>query len=261
MSLRPPASTSIRMRVAPASSEFSRSSLTTEAGRSTTSPAAIWFATRSESTWMRPMERQWPVVGGQWSVSQMTTTLVKRRQVSYCQSMREISRRNFLWQAACLTASAALPHLEAIAARGSSQSRLAADKLRPQFHLLPAANWMNDPNGPIFYRRALPHVFSVQPQWCRSGDTMHWAHATSPDMIHWQHEPVAIAPTPNGWDRDGVFSGSIVLDGYDADSDLYRSTAARVACGSHARRRRTTNGARCSAWRWRRTRACALGRN
>src|SRR6202789_3391309 len=55
MSLRPPASTSMRMRVAPASREFSRSSLTTEAGRSTTSPAAIWFATTSERMRMRPM--------------------------------------------------------------------------------------------------------------------------------------------------------------------------------------------------------------
>ena len=54
MSLRPPASTSTRMRVAPASSEFSRSSLTTEAGRSTTSPAAIWLATWSESTRILP---------------------------------------------------------------------------------------------------------------------------------------------------------------------------------------------------------------
>ncbi len=55
MSLRPPASTSIRMRVLLASREFSRSSLTTEAGRSTTSPAAIWLATWSDRTWMRPM--------------------------------------------------------------------------------------------------------------------------------------------------------------------------------------------------------------
>ena len=45
MSLRPPASTSTRMRVAPASRAFSSSSFTTEAGRSTTSPAAIWLAT------------------------------------------------------------------------------------------------------------------------------------------------------------------------------------------------------------------------
>jgi beta-fructofuranosidase len=41
---------------------------------------------------------------------------------------------------------------------------------------------------------------------------MNWAHATSPDMIHWQHEPIAISPTPNGPDRDGVFSGSAILD-------------------------------------------------
>src|SRR5579859_6636844 len=55
ISLRPPASTSTRMRVAPASSAFSSSSLTTDAGRSTTSPAAIWLATWSERTRMRPM--------------------------------------------------------------------------------------------------------------------------------------------------------------------------------------------------------------
>ena len=41
---------------------------------------------------------------------------------------------------------------------------------------------------------------------------MNWAHATSPDMIHWQHEPIALSPTPGGPDRDGVFSGSLVLD-------------------------------------------------
>ena len=57
ISLRPPPSTSMRMRVAPASSEFSSSSFTTDAGRSTTSPAAIWLATWSESMRMRPMHR------------------------------------------------------------------------------------------------------------------------------------------------------------------------------------------------------------
>src|SRR5439155_1471419 len=52
---RPPFSTSMRKRVAPASSEFSRSSLTTEAGRSTTSPAAILFAIWSGRTRIRPI--------------------------------------------------------------------------------------------------------------------------------------------------------------------------------------------------------------
>ena len=42
---------------------------------------------------------------------------------------------------------------------------------------------------------------------------INWAHATSPDMVHWFHESIALAPTPGGYDRDGVFSGSAVLDG------------------------------------------------
>src|SRR5579872_592046 len=59
------------MRVEPASSEFSRSSLTTDAGRSTTSPAAILLATDSERTWMRPM------VGSKCQVSQMRADKAK----------------------------------------------------------------------------------------------------------------------------------------------------------------------------------------
>src|SRR5258705_1227341 len=47
------------MRVEPASSEFSRSSFTTDAGRSSTSPAAIWLATRSERTCILPMVSGW----------------------------------------------------------------------------------------------------------------------------------------------------------------------------------------------------------
>jgi hypothetical protein len=53
---RPPLSTSMRRSVAPASSEFSISSFTTEAGRSTTSPAAILLATVSERTRILPMQ-------------------------------------------------------------------------------------------------------------------------------------------------------------------------------------------------------------
>lgn len=126
--------------------------------------------------------------------------------------MRRISRRSFLWTVGCLTTATALPHLTAIAARGSLQFRLAADKLRPQYHLLPAANWMNDPNGPIFYRGRYHMFLQYNPNGAFWG-SMHWAHATSPDMIHWQHEPIALAPTAGGWDRDGVFSGSAVVDG------------------------------------------------
>jgi beta-fructofuranosidase len=88
--------------------------------------------------------------------------------------------------------------------------KLVSDPLRPQYHLLPAHNRMNDPNGPIFFRGRY-HMFHQYNPHAAVWGNMNWAHATSPDLIHWQHEPIAISPTPGGPDRDGVFSGSAVL--------------------------------------------------
>jgi beta-fructofuranosidase len=91
------------------------------------------------------------------------------------------------------------------------RAKLAADPLRPQFHLLPAKNWMNDPNGPIYWHGRHHMFFQYNPNAAVWGD-MHWAHAVSPDMIHWRHLPVALAPTPDGADADGCFTGSAVED-------------------------------------------------
>jgi beta-fructofuranosidase len=90
-------------------------------------------------------------------------------------------------------------------------AKLAADPLRPQFHLLPAKNWMNDPNAPIYWHGRYHMFFQYNPNAAVWGD-MHWAHAVSPDMIRWRHLPVALAPTPDGADADGCFTGSAVED-------------------------------------------------
>jgi beta-fructofuranosidase len=90
-------------------------------------------------------------------------------------------------------------------------AKLAADPLRPQFHLLPANNWMNDPNGPIYWQGRYHMFFQYNPGAAVWGD-MHWAHAVSPDLIHWRHLPVALAPTRGGADADGCFTGSAVED-------------------------------------------------
>jgi len=120
--------------------------------------------------------------------------------------MIPFTRRRFLRQAGFATA--------ALAARNAlgdpGRSRLADDPLRPQFHLLPAANWMNDPDGPIYFDDRYHMFFQYNPDGPYWGN-MHWAHATSQDMVHWRHEPIALAPTPNGYDRDGVFSGCTVV--------------------------------------------------
>jgi beta-fructofuranosidase len=91
------------------------------------------------------------------------------------------------------------------------QTRLAADPLRPQFHLLPAKNWMNDPNGPIYWKGRYHMFFQYNPNAAVWGD-MHWNHAISDDMVHWKHLPIALAPTPGWDDSEGCFTGSAVDD-------------------------------------------------
>jgi len=119
------------------------------------------------------------------------------------------NRREFLRAlgaaGACVSLRAALSQSETV------RQRLAADQLRPQFHLLPAQDWMNDPNGPIYWKGRYHMFFQYNPNAARWGD-MHWAHAVSSDMIHWRHLPVALAPTPGWDDADGCFTGSAVND-------------------------------------------------
>ncbi len=125
-----------------------------------------------------------------------------------------LSRRTFLQLSGAAALSPAWPHRFASAidtATAALCRKLASDPLRPQYHLLPAHNWMNDPNGPIFFRGRYHMFHQYNPQGATWGN-MNWAHATSLDMIHWQHEPIALSPTPDGPDRSGVFSGSAVLD-------------------------------------------------
>jgi beta-fructofuranosidase len=125
-----------------------------------------------------------------------------------------VSRRAFLQLSSAAALAPALTRLTPLSADSDSAAlcrKLASDPLRPQYHLLPAHNWMNDPNGPIFFQGRYHMFHQYNPRAAVWGN-MNWAHATSPDMIHWQHSPIALSPTPGGPDRDGVFSGSAVLD-------------------------------------------------
>lgn len=68
---------------------------------------------------------------------------------------------------------------------------------------------MNDPNGPLWWKGQYHLFYQLNPHAAVWGD-MHWGHAISPDMVHWKHLPVAMAPTPGGYDSEGCFSGSAV---------------------------------------------------
>jgi beta-fructofuranosidase len=126
------------------------------------------------------------------------------------------SRRTFIKASAAALAAFHFPADVAHAAASVNEddalrAKLAADPLRPQYHLLPAKNWMNDPNGPIFWKGRYHMFFQYNPNSAVWGD-MHWNHAISDDMIHWKHLPIALAPTPGWDDADGCFTGSAVND-------------------------------------------------
>ena len=91
------------------------------------------------------------------------------------------------------------------------RKRLSGDFHRPTYHFLPPSNWMNDPNGAIHWKGQY-HIFYQHNPFGPLWGNMHWAHATSPDLIHWQDQPIAIAPTPGSYDESGIFSGCMVND-------------------------------------------------
>jgi len=91
----------------------------------------------------------------------------------------------------------------------NARQRLAGDPLRPQYHFLPPANWMNDPNGLIHWQGRYHLFYQYNPNGPFHG-SIHWGHAASQDMLHWQDLPIALAPTPGGPDAGGCWSGCAV---------------------------------------------------
>jgi beta-fructofuranosidase len=87
----------------------------------------------------------------------------------------------------------------------------ASDPHRPQYHLLPPANWMNDPNGLIQWKGWVHLFYQHNPNGPFWGTT-HWGHAVSGDLVHWTDLPIALSPTPGGPDEGGCWSGCAVDD-------------------------------------------------
>lgn len=79
---------------------------------------------------------------------------------------------------------------------------------RPSFHLTPRVGWMNDPNGFSFFGGKYHMFYQYYPYNSKWGP-MHWGHAVSEDMLHWEYLPVALAPDSSS-DNVGCFSGSAV---------------------------------------------------
>jgi beta-fructofuranosidase len=88
--------------------------------------------------------------------------------------------------------------------------RHANDYLRPRYHAMPNTSWTNEPYGLIHYKNKYHLFFQKNP----NGPYlyfMHWGHLTSPDLVNWKEEKIALAPK-QGFDNFGKWSGTSILD-------------------------------------------------
>lgn len=107
-----------------------------------------------------------------------------------------------------MAASTLLPDILQAVMRG--QPRALSDPHYPGWHLAPVTGLLNDPNGFIHFAGRY-HLFY---QWNALGcQHQHkcWGHWSSADLLHWQHEPIALMPDKE-YDRSGCYSGSAVDD-------------------------------------------------
>jgi len=111
--------------------------------------------------------------------------------------------------AAAATGQAAPGRPETAADLRAVREASGGDPARPAYHFTPPANWLNDPNGLIRWNGRY-HLFYQYNPAGPFHNTIHWGHAVSDDLRHWEDRPVALSPSPEGPDRHGCWSGCAV---------------------------------------------------
>jgi beta-fructofuranosidase len=112
--------------------------------------------------------------------------------------------------------------------RSQMNQRFADDHHRARYHFQPPAHWMNDPNGLIQWQGAYHLFYQYNPKGAWH-ERVHWGHAISQDLVHWQDLPVALTPTDGGLDDGGCWSGCAVDLG-DQVRLFYTGVRPQVVC-------------------------------
>ena len=99
-----------------------------------------------------------------------------------------------------------------------TKDKVSEGKMRQNYHFMAQQGWINDPNGLIYYKNKYHFFYQYNPYDAYWG-AMHWGHAISDDMLHWEYLPVALAPSEpyDNHKEGGCFSGSAI----EHDGKLY----------------------------------------
>ena len=83
--------------------------------------------------------------------------------------------------------------------------------MRQNYHFMAQQGWINDPNGLIYFKGKYHFFYQYNPYDAYWG-AMHWGHAISDDMVHWEYLPIALAPSESydNHKEGGCFSGSAI---------------------------------------------------
>lgn len=94
------------------------------------------------------------------------------------------------------------------------------DPHRPVYHFTGPESWINDPNGVIYHQGKYHLFYQFDPIVNGRRSKRCWGHAVSDNLVHWADWPVAIWPdSPH--DREGVYSGNMVIDDDGVPTALY----------------------------------------
>lgn len=88
-------------------------------------------------------------------------------------------------------------------------------RYRLGYHIMPKSGWINDPNG-FSYFNGYYHIFYQHYPYAPEWGPMHWGHARSKDLVHWETLPIALTPGDEE-DKNGCFSGTGIVK----DNQLY----------------------------------------
>lgn len=122
-----------------------------------------------------------------------------------------------------------------------------ADPVRPIFHVAAPAQWINDPNGPIYYK-GFYHLFYQLDPFSDKGGPKYWGHARSRDLAKWETLPIALWPSREAGEAE-VWSGCCTINGLGEPMIFYTSIAPGKSAQTHAEQWAAIGDADLIKWR------------